>query len=164
MGRTPSPPRKTVLSQEAEVQNRRAISSPGSLSSAQTPSNRISFGCRGGSGIRTHETRKGPTGFQDQRLRPLGHPSRSRTRLGLDVFKPLADPMWSKAPRSAGVGASGGQFCKKVWAADNAIDGVQGCLRIDLRIGRVNDNHAAGQRGLESRHLYDHDSQGRVGD
>ena len=44
------------------------------------------FAARGGSGIRTHETRKGPTGFQDQRLRPLGHPSvgtrRAESRLG----------------------------------------------------------------------------------
>ncbi len=42
-----------------------------SLPSATPPSSEI----RGGSGIRTHGTREGLTGFQDQRLRPLGHPS-----------------------------------------------------------------------------------------
>ncbi len=31
----------------------------------------------GGGGIRTHETRIGPNGFQDRLLRPLGHPSGS---------------------------------------------------------------------------------------
>ncbi len=34
---------------------------------------------RGGGGIRTHETRIGPNGFQDRLLRPLGHPSEATT-------------------------------------------------------------------------------------
>ncbi len=38
----------------------------------------IYFRClSGGRGIRTPETRKGPNGFQDRRIRPLCHPSKS---------------------------------------------------------------------------------------
>ena len=49
----------------------------------------------GGGGIRTHETRIGPNGFQDRLLRPLGHPSR------------CLKPPGSGLPRTGGCSRSG---------------------------------------------------------
>jgi hypothetical protein len=51
----------------------------------------------GGGGIRTHETRNGPNGFQDRRLRPLGHPSTGNVQW-YDDRPPTTRPVQVQAP------------------------------------------------------------------